>query len=120
MKKAWGNPRVTVAARSSIVQWAHRHGFIDEAWSLEEIGAHRLYNLSNDIPERTIELLCGFDRIVSFLGGPSEVVSERLAEAIRREVVAIDPRPSQSAQATAQHIVQQWADQLRRDRKSVV
>jgi ADP-heptose:LPS heptosyltransferase len=113
MKKAWGNPRVTVAARSSIVQWAHRHGFIDEARSLEEIGAHHLYNASGDVPERTIELLCGFERIVSLLGGPSEVVSKRLAEVFRREVVTIDPRPSQSAQATAQHIVQQWADQLR-------
>jgi heptosyltransferase-2 len=113
MKKAWGDPRVTVAARSSIVQWAHRHGFIDEARSLEEIGAHHLYNASGDVPERTIERLCGFERVVSFLGGPSEVVSKRLAEVFRREVVSIDPRPSQSAQATAQHIVQQWADQLR-------
>jgi heptosyltransferase-3 len=113
MKQAWGDPRVTVAARSSIVKWAKRHGFIDEAWSLEEIGGHRLYNPSNDIPERTIERLCGFDRIVSFLGGPSEVVSKRLAEIFRREVVAVDPRPTQSASATARHIVQQWADQLR-------
>ena len=113
MKKAWGNPRVTVAARSSIVQWAHRHGFIDEARSLEEIGAHHLYDPKAEIPQQTIHVLSGFERIVSFLGGPSEVVSKRLAEVFRREVVAIEPRPSQSAQATAQHIVQQWADQLR-------
>ncbi len=113
MKKAWGNPRVTVAARSSIVQWAHRHGFIDEARSLEEIGAHHLYDLKAEIPQQTIHVLSGFDRIASLLGGPSEVVSKRLAEVFRGEVVAVDPRPSQSAQATAQHIVQQWADQLR-------
>jgi ADP-heptose:LPS heptosyltransferase len=113
MKQAWGDPRVTVAARSSIVKWAKRLGFIDEAWSLEEIGAHRLYNPSNDMPERTVERRCSFEHLVSFLGGPSEVVSKRLEEVFRREVIAVDPRPSQSAQATARHIVQQWADQLR-------
>ncbi len=113
MKKAWGNPRVTVAARSSIVKWAHRHGFIDEAWSLEEIGAHRLFNSSDNMPEQTIEFLCGFERIVSFLGGPSEIVSQRLAEVFHREVVAVDARCQETTLSSPRHIVEQWAGQLR-------
>lgn len=110
MKKSWSDPRITVAARSSIVRWAQRHGFIDEARSIEEIGIHCLYHPVGDLPEQTARFLSGFDRVVSFLGGRTEIVSQRLAQALDREVLAIDPRPTPGLTT---HIVGQWADRLR-------
>jgi len=110
LKRMWANPRVTVAARSSIVHWAKRHGFIDEARSIEEIGIHGLYQPIGDLPEHTVQFLRGFDRVVSFLGGRTEIVSKRLAEVSQREVFPVHPRP---APGLTTHIVGQWADQLR-------
>lgn len=110
MKNLWCGPRVTVAARSSIVQWAKRNGLIDEARSIEESGLHTLYRSAADLPEQTIRILRGFDRVVSFLGGRSEIITRRLADTCDGEVYPIDPRP---APGLATHIVQQWADQLR-------
>jgi len=110
LKRMWANPRVTVAARSSIVHWAQQHGFIDEARSIEEIGIHGLYQPVGDLPEQTARFLRGFDRVVSFLGGRTEIVSQRLAKVLGREVLAIDPRP---VSGLTTHIVGQWADQLR-------
>lgn len=110
VKNLRGNPRVTVAARSSIVRWAQRHGLIDEARSLEESGLHTLYRSAGAVAEQTVQFLCGFDRIVSFLGGRSENITRRLEDVYGGEVFAIDPRPTPGL---ATHIVQQWADQLR-------
>ncbi len=112
MKKSWGGPHVTVAARSSIVHWAKRHGFIDEARSIDDIGIHRLYNPVVELPEGTVQYLRSFDRIVSILGGHTEIVSRRLAQVSGREVLAIDPRP---VPGLSTHIVEQWADQVRSD-----
>jgi len=110
MKKSWGGPRVTVAARSSIVRWAKRHGFIDEARSIEEIVTHCFYHPDGELPEHTVRFLRGFDRVVSLLGGREEIVSQRLAQVLRREVLAIDPRPNPGLTT---HIVEQWGDGLR-------
>ena len=110
MKKTWGGPRVTVVARSSIVRWAQRHGLIDEARSIEEIGVHCLYHPVGDLPEQSVRFLRSFDRVVSFLGGRTEIVSQRLVQVLGCEVVAIDPRPTPGLTT---HIVGQWADQLR-------
>lgn len=109
LKRMWGGPHVTVAARSSIVHWAKRHGFTDEARSIEDIGIHSLYNPAGDLHEYTVRFLRGFDHIVSFLGGCSEIVSERLAEASKCKVIAIDPQPSPRL---ATHIVGHWVEQL--------
>lgn len=109
IKRAWDNPRVTVAARSSIVRWAQHHGLIDEARSIEEIGMHGLYDRHADISPRTIEFLRSFDGMVSFLGGCWEIVSERLAEASKCKVIAIDPRPTPGP---ATHVVGHWVEQL--------
>ena len=106
----WAGPRVTVAARSSIVRWAQRHGWIDEARSIEEIGMHGLYDRHADISPRTIEALRGFDCIVSLLGGCWETVSERLAEVSKGNVITIDPNPSPRRAA---HIVEHWVEQIR-------
>ena len=108
--KTWADPRVTVAARSSIVRWAKRHGLIDEARSIEEIGMHCLYQPVGDLPEHTVQFLRGFDRVVSFLGSRTETVSKRLTQVLGRKVLAIDPR---SVPGLATHIVGQWVDQVR-------
>ena len=110
VKKSWDAPRVTVAARSSIVHWAQRHGFIDEARSIEEIGAHNLYHPVGELPERAARYLRGFDRVVSFLGARTEIVSQRLAQVLGREVPAIDPRPTAGLDT---HIVRHWIEQMR-------
>jgi len=110
LRQSWQYPPVTVAARSSIIHWAKRHGLIDEARSIEAIGTHYLYQSFGELPEQIVQFLCGFDRVVSFLGGREETVSKRLAEVAPCEVYAIDPRPKQDHSI---HIVRQWADQLR-------
>jgi len=106
----WAGPRVTVAARSSIVRWAQRHGLIDEARSIEEIGMHCLYHPVGDLPEQTAQFLRGFDRVVSFLGHRTEIVSQRLAQVLGGRVFAVDPRP---IPGRTLHIVGQCVDQLR-------
>ncbi|MEK7730267.1 MAG: glycosyltransferase family 9 protein [Planctomycetota bacterium] len=110
IRKTLGDSRVTIAARSSIVHWAKRHALIDEARSIEEIGTHYLYSPVGDLPEQTARFLRGFDRVVSFLGGRTEIVSKRLAQVLGREVLAIDPRPTTGLKT---HIVGQWVDQVR-------
>jgi len=110
LKQLWKGTRVTVSARSSIVHWAKRHGLIDEARSIEEIGTHCLYQSDSELPEQTVQFLCGFDRVVSFLGGREETISKRLVDVTPCEILSIDPRHMQE---NTTHIVQQWADQLR-------
>lgn len=116
LKRMWDKTKITVAARSSIVHWARRHGFIDEARSIEEIGTHCLYHPVGDLPDQTARFLRGFDRVVSFLGGRTEIVSQRLAQVLGREVLAIDPR---STPGLTKHIVGQWIDQVRCDDSAV-
>ncbi len=78
---------------------------------MEELGLHGLYDRCAELSPRTTEFLRSFDGVVSFLGGSGEIVSQRLAEASKCEVFAIDPRPSPQSDL---HIVSQWVEQLHR------
>jgi hypothetical protein len=108
LRPAWGNSAVTMAARSSFARWAQHHGMLWETCSLEQHGLARLYGPGESLPADTIRFLDSFDVIVSFLGGPGEAVSTRLAAASRARIVAIDPRPTDDTLRNGVHITRQW------------
>jgi hypothetical protein len=112
MQAARGQPAVTVAARSTIVRWAHRLGVIAEALSLDGISAHLLYQPDAELPDRSMRLFQGFDQIVSFLAGPGEGVTDRLKAVRGGDVIAVDPRPRGSTKRNGVHITRQWAAEL--------
>jgi hypothetical protein len=114
MQAACGSPAVTMAARSPIAIWAHEKGLLAGACSLDAIDAHLLYQPDAELSERSIRFLRSFDRVLSYLGGPNEAVSERLGEVCTGAVVAIDPRPCESTARDGRHITRQWADELNR------
>jgi hypothetical protein len=94
MYESWGRPAVTMAARSPIARWAGRHGLLADARSLDEIGAHLLYQPDTELPERLTRFLRSFDRIVSFLGGPDDPVTGRL-----QTVCTLAPRSGRAERA---------------------
>lgn len=112
LRLAWGNPSVTLAARSPLARWARKYGLVSEACTLDGLGLHRLYDASREPPEELLSFLRRFDRVVSFLGGSSAPVSVRLSEICGTEVPAIDPRVAEATLRNGLHITRQWADQL--------
>jgi len=110
MSRSWGDPPVTLAARSPLVRWAKRRGLIAGAVMLDDIGAHHLYLPADSVPERLSAFLDGFDLIVSFLGGPEETVSARLRDIAPAHVIAIDPKPTEQTVHLGRHITQQWLE----------
>jgi len=101
-----------MAARSALVRWACKCEVISDAYSLDELSLHRLYNPDHPVPDDLRRFLRRFDHIISFLGGPSEAVSRSLAVLEDLEVLAVDPRPSEVTLREGIHITQQWAAQL--------
>lgn len=112
MQAAWNQPAVTMAARSPIARWAYRRGLLAEARSLDDLGAHLLYQPDTDVPGQLVRFLQSLDRIVSFLGGPDDPVTVRLQTVCTGEVIAIDPRPTEVTLRAGRHITQQWARDL--------
>jgi ADP-heptose:LPS heptosyltransferase len=120
MKRLPSHPTVTMAARSPIARWAARHGLIDDATSLDAIGAHRWYGPRDEAEVESVRYLRSFDAVVSFLGGPDEPISQHLAAMTEGRLLAIDPQPGSGGNRgdtstatqvrTSRHIVQQWAD----------
>lgn len=110
--KAWNCSAITMAARSTLARWARRCGLISDAYSLDELGVHRLYDPGNPVPHDLQLFLCRFDRIISFLGGPSEAISQSISALEGVEVLAVDPRPSEVTLRDGIHIKRQWAARL--------
>jgi len=108
MAVEWNLPEVAVAARSAIVHWAARKGLIAAAISLDSLGLSPLYSDNGAPNERLNDILCRYDRIVSFLGGADETVSRRLGNLIGKRLVAIDPRPNEETIRVGRHITMQW------------
>lgn len=122
---------VTLAARSEIAKWAAKHGLIDEATTLEAIGAQELFRT---LPEskthcRFTIVDCRLNRhrhaytgdsreidfVISFLGGPDAEVSRRLIDICgHKRVAAVDPQPTAKTMRNGIHITQQWAAEIRR------
>ena len=109
VKAALGASRLTMAARSAIAHWAAKRELIDDAFFLDQLKAHRWYAATDHVEEPPLHR---FDAIVSFLGGPNEPVTHRLAESCRCPVFTIDPRAAESGPSAKRHIVRQWAAQL--------
>jgi len=114
MQACWDQPAVTVAARSPIARWAARHRLIPASRSIDELSLHTLYAAGTPAPDALVDFLLGFDRIVSFLGGPAETVSRRLTEIAGGRVVAVDPRPTPETLRNRLHITEQWAGDVSR------
>ncbi len=110
--KAWDCSAITLAARSTLARWAHRCGLISDAYSLDELGVHRLYDPSSPVPHDLQLFLCRFDRIISLLGGPLEAISRSISTLQGVDVLAVDPRPSEVTLHDGIHITRQWAAQL--------
>lgn len=106
--RAWTVDHVCLVARSPIAAWAARHGIIAEARSLESIGAHRLFAPTVASSGDLGRFVRGFDRVVSFLGGPAEPVSTTLAEISGDGFIAVDPQPTEATRRDGVHIVRQW------------
>jgi len=114
MRRAWGEPEMTMAARSPIARWAALRGFVTEAVSLERAGGHRLYHTALEWPQEAKDFLGRFDRVVSLLGGPGEIVSSRLADLVNGEIIAIDPVADAIASRQGVHIARQWSNAIER------
>lgn len=104
--------RVVVAARSSIVHWAQRAGWIDEAVALDALVSPELHS-----PGRGCAAVQGSDDsepdvIVSMLGAPHPEWRNRIGASSRAEVVVIDPREESLEGRGARHIVTQWLERL--------
>jgi ADP-heptose:LPS heptosyltransferase len=106
LRSSW-QAKLTLIARSPIAKWAARHGFVDGALSLDEVGAHRWFGKAQPATDNT---LSRFDRIVSLLGGPNEAITRTLSAISARPVFAVDPRPASDEAGV--HITRQWARQL--------
>ncbi len=110
--RAWNVSSVTMVARSPIARWARRHGLPSEVLSFEHQEVLGLYSQDRSLSGETACFLRRFDRVISFLGGPKDEVSRRLSTLQGLEVLAIDPRPRDTAMRNGVHIAQQWLDQL--------
>ena len=114
MRRSWGEPEVTVAARSPIARWAATHGFVDQAVSLERVGGHRLYDAVLTLPKEAVDFAGRFDRVVSLLGGPAAPVSQRLANLLDADLIAVDPVPDAEICCAGAHITMQWVNAIER------
>lgn len=110
--RAWNVSSVTMVARSAIARWAQRHGVLSEVLSFEHQQVRGLYSQDPSLSGETACFLRRFDRVISFLGGPDDEVSKRVSTQQGLEVLAIDPRPRDTATRDGIHIAQQWLDQL--------
>ncbi len=105
--------KITLASRSGIARWAAQHGLIDAAMPLDRFGSLLWSDDDSRAKKRPIDI-SEFPVIVSFLGGPDEKPSRRLASLAMHELVfAVDPKPTEFTLQSQIHITHQWMEELR-------
>lgn len=104
--------RVTLVARSSIARWAARHGWIDEARSLDSLNGSYWRDDEASPTQDNADHFDGFEFVVSLLGGPDEPISKNLDRAVGRRLCCIDPLPRPATNAPTRHIVDHWLDAI--------
>ncbi len=77
--------------------------------SSEGLGLHWLHTDGHDAPPPPLKSAIAGRRVLSLLGGPDSVVTDRLAELSPAALYAVDPQPDP---ASDRHIVHQWITRL--------
>ena len=108
VKRLLAADRVVVAARSSVVHWARRVGWIDEAITLDASRSRGRVAAENGRAAARKELDTEFDVVVSMVGLPKPELLEQLGIRSNARVVTIDPREESPGAGGGRHIMAQW------------
>jgi len=118
MRRENPNAHISVAARSSVVHWAQRHGWINEALTpTAAVEALRSCVLHRPISEHGRKFFRSFGVVIDFgvwrgCGKSSNKTREQLSDIRGWKINCIAASENSSLSTLGMHIVDQWREQL--------
>ncbi len=108
-----GGADVTVVASAPSARLAAGRSVIRQSFHPDQVGGHGLFQIDGPLDKRLLNLLGQADWVLSFLGGQDERTHARLKAHTRRQVISVNPRPTDETLRQRRHITRQWCDDIR-------
>jgi hypothetical protein len=113
-----GPAQVALAARSSLVRWALRHGLVDDAPSLDRLMLPAISPPAPSVipdprsPKAGRNESQPYDCVISFVGDPGGPSTRKALGGSQTQFISIDPKPDTDVSERPRHIVQQWLERF--------